>query len=146
MAESDSGKGTRQCRAVVKLRGSALVLCWVALGKLLSLSGLCGLWSVLRSSSESVKSGLDKLGAALDEVSLGTRSFFLFVLSSSPLCRELTSLADIIGFLSPGMAWGPGVGGGGGWYKKGPPAWVVKGKKKNWKQPKSPSAGGGLNA
>lgn len=51
MEESGSGKGTRQCRAVVKLRGSASVLGCVALGKLLSLSGLCDLWPVLRSPS-----------------------------------------------------------------------------------------------
>lgn len=51
MEESDSGKETRQCRAVVRLRGPALVLGWVALGKLLSLSGLCDTWSLLRSPS-----------------------------------------------------------------------------------------------
>lgn len=63
-----------------------------------------------------MKSGLDELGAALDEVSFGTRSFFvflflLFFLSSLPPCRVLTSLADIIGFLLPGVTWGPREGG-----------------------------------
>lgn len=72
------GKGPRRHRAVVKLRGSGFVLGWGALGELLSLSGLCHRRSMLRSPSWSVRLGLDVLGTALDEVSLGTRSFFFF--------------------------------------------------------------------
>lgn len=48
---NDAGRWTTQGRAVGKLRVSGFAFIWVALGKLLSLSGFCCMRSILGSVS-----------------------------------------------------------------------------------------------